>query len=241
MTRPSDVPGHRPWAVVAGRLLGGAVVVYLALVAAGLSLTHTALAAPLRTADLTASSWFVAHRTPTMDFWTVYYSGLSNTNTAIVVAVVMVAVLALIFRRWQEPVVLAGALLGELFIFLLVTATVHRPRPPVGRMDPAPPTSSFPSGHTGAAVALYVTFALLAWRYLWQHLPDLRWLRVSVAGVLVVLPVLVGYSRLYRAMHYPTDVVGGALAGGLWAAIVVTTLLPRPARTSVTSAVTADA
>jgi membrane-associated phospholipid phosphatase len=230
--RPSQERGHRPWPVVAGRLLGGAAAVYLALVAAGLGLTHTALATPLRTADLNASTWFVTRRTPTMDFWTVYYSGLSNTNTAVVVAVVMVAVLALMFRRWQEPVVLASALLGELFIFLLVTATVHRPRPPVGQMDPAPPTSSFPSGHTGAAVALYVTFAVLAWRYLSRRHPALGWLRVVVVAVLAVLPVLVGYSRLYRAMHYPSDVAGGALAGGLWVAIVVSTLLPRAPRAS---------
>ena len=236
MTRPQDLTG-RPWPVVVARLLGGGVLVYLALVAAGLTLTRVGALGGLRTADLSASSWFVVHRTPTMDFWTVYYSGLSNTNTAIVVGVLLVVVLALVLRRWQEPVALATALLGELFIFLLVTATVHRPRPPVGRMDPAPPTSSFPSGHTGAAVALYVTMAVLAWRYLSHRHPDRGWLRMVVTSVLVMLPVLVGYSRLYRAMHYPTDVAGGALAGGLWVAIVVSTLLPRAARPVVVAPV----
>ena len=58
----------------------------------------------------------------------------------------------------------------------------------------------------------------------------------SDAAVLFVLPVVVGLSRLYRGMHYPTDVVIGALGGGLWLAVVVTTLL-RPAATEVSRAV----
>lgn len=121
---------------------------------------------------------------------------MSKTSPAIVVDVLLVAVLALLLRRWQEPVAPATARLGELFLFLLVTATVHPPRPPVDRMDPAPPTSILPSGHTGAAVALYVTMAVLAWRYLSHRQGDLQWLRVVVSRVLVALPVLVGYSRL---------------------------------------------
>jgi membrane-associated phospholipid phosphatase len=50
--------------------------------------------------------------------------------------------------------------------------------------------------------------------------------RVAVV-VLFCIPVVVGLSRLYRGMHYPTDVLAGALTGGLWLLLVITTLHPR--------------
>jgi undecaprenyl-diphosphatase len=47
-------------------------------------------------------------------------------------------------------IVLVVAMVGEVTIFLTITAIVSRPRPDVARLDGAPPTSSFPSGHTFA-------------------------------------------------------------------------------------------
>jgi undecaprenyl-diphosphatase len=110
---------------------------------------------------------------------------------------------------------------GELLVFLAVTATVHRPRPDVILLDAAPPTSSFPSGHTAAAMALYGCLAILVLLILAHR----RAAQVA-AFLLFAVPVIVGISRLYRGMHYPTDVIIGALGGGLWLLIVVTTLLP---------------
>jgi membrane-associated phospholipid phosphatase len=109
---------------------------------------------------------------------------------------------------------------GELLIFLGVTATVHRPRPPVARLDVAPETSSFPSGHTAAAMVLYGGIAIMI---LWVYgsRPATR----VIAGVLFCVPVIVALCRLYRGMHYPTDVLGGALLGSFWLCLVTTTLL----------------
>jgi membrane-associated phospholipid phosphatase len=48
---------------------------------------------------------------------------------------------------------------------------------------------------------------------------------VAVALLLCLVPVIVGLSRIYRGMHFPNDVIAGALAGGLWMAVVMSTLL----------------
>ena len=61
-----------------------------------------------------------------------------------------------------------------------------------------------------------------------------------VAALLCLVPFIVGISRLYRGMHHPTDVVFGALGGGLWLALVLSTLLPRP-RQDVARVVSPDA
>lgn len=94
----------------------------------------------------------------------------------------------------------------ETAVFMAAAAVVGRPRPDVRRLDRPAPTSSFPSGHTGASTALHWTLAERAGEGgSWG--PGLRWL----------VPPLVGLSRLYRGMHHPSDVVVGA-AVGAWAA-----------------------
>ncbi|MBC7325414.1 MAG: phosphatase PAP2 family protein [Moorella sp. (in: Bacteria)] len=61
---------------------------------------------------------------------------------------------------------------------------------------------SFPSGHTAASFSLAVVFAM--------NFPALTWLLVAIAG-------LTGLSRMYVGMHYPSDVLGGATLGALFA------------------------
>jgi membrane-associated phospholipid phosphatase len=136
---------------------------------------------------------------------------------------VLVVGLRLWLKRWREAVTIFVSITGELFIFVLVTATVHRQRPTVPHLDPAPPTSSFPSGHTGAAVALYVGLAVILLLVTRGSLYRAGF--VVPAAVLCVVPFIVGVSRMYRGMHFFTDVIAGALAGGLWMAIVVATLM----------------
>jgi membrane-associated phospholipid phosphatase len=209
------------------RLLAGAIVVYLLLAGTGLLLTHVLSHGAFGRWDSSVSRWFDGQRTDTLNSLTHYGSGLSDTNTAIAVTAVLFVGLRLAFGRWRESVTVLISIVGELTIFLGVTSTVSRHRPPVPHLDPAPPTSSFPSGHTGAAVALYVGLAVI----LLIVTRDSRH-RVAVvvlAGLLCLIPLIVAISRVYRGMHFASDVIAGALAGGLWMVIVVRTLLGRRA------------
>jgi membrane-associated phospholipid phosphatase len=104
-------------------------------------------------------------------------------------------------------VVPAIAIAVQAAVFMLAALVVGGERPEVEQLDPAPPTSSFPSGHSGASIALYVSLSLMAQRI--GH----AWLRVSVTVVLLVLPLLVVYARLYRGMHHLSDVIVGVLNG----------------------------
>ena len=220
--RPLDPPGARRRVV--GILAVGATSLTVLLILLGLGLTHLSDAGVLRRWDRSVDQWLFGHRTGGLDTLTRFGSGVANTQTAIVVGVVAFLLLRWWLGRWYESWVLAVALVGELVVFLAVTAAVHRPRPDVPRLDEAPATSSFPSGHTGAAVALYGCLAVLLLRYASSRLG------VLAAVLLWLVPVAVAASRLYRGMHYPTDVLAGALGGGIWLLVVLRVLLPRPTR-----------
>lgn len=173
--------------------------------------------------DAATTQRVVARRTPLLDTLTHVGTTMADTLAALVVTAVAVVLLRWWLGRWRESVIVVVAVIGELLIFLAITALVHRDRPPVVRLDEAPPTSSFPSGHTGAAVALYVCLAVLALRTV-PHRPLAR----VLAAVGLAIPVIVAASRVYRGMHYLSDVVAGAFASGIWLAVVLVVLL-RPA------------
>jgi undecaprenyl-diphosphatase len=206
-------------------LAGGAVAVTAVLVALGLWLTHLPVSDGLVLHDRSVDAWFVAHRTRLWDAVTVVGSGSANTQTVIAVAAIAFLALRWWLGRWYESWVVVAAAAGELLIFLVVTAAVHRPRPTVPQLDVAPPTSSFPSGHTGAAVATYGCIAYIVLRYA-VHRGRAR----VVAIVLCLVPVCVGLSRLYRGMHFPSDVLAGVLGGSLWLLVVLVVLMPRHGR-----------
>jgi membrane-associated phospholipid phosphatase len=153
-------------------------------------------------------------RSPDLNDITHYLSYLSETITVIVVGAVVFVSARLAWKRWRESLFVLAVLVGEVSIFVGVTALVDRNRPPVRQLDAAPATSSFPSGHTAAAVALYGAIALLASERVRSR--ALVWIAVAAA---VLIPVAVAGARMYRGMHFLTDVVAGAALGAVWLVI----------------------
>ncbi len=202
-------------------LLGGAIVIWGVMSLLGLLLTHVIDHGTVHQADLGVNQWFVRRRTSFWNDATAVGTGMAETITVIVVTAVAALVLRWMTKRWREAVMLITSIVGELAIFLATTMIVPQRRPAVSKLDPAPPTSSYPSGHTAAAVCLYGALAvLLLWLYAGR--PGAR----IVAVLLFCVPVFVALSRVYRGMHYPSDVLAGALLGALWLSLVTRTFLP---------------
>ncbi|MGN6680378.1 MAG: phosphatase PAP2 family protein, partial [Streptosporangiaceae bacterium] len=202
-------------------LFGGAVAIWGVMSLLGLLLTHIIDRGSVHKADLGVNQWFVQQRTSLWNGATAIGTEMAETITVIAIAVAAVLILRWVTKRWYEAIMLVTCIVGELAIFLATTMVVPQRRPTVHKLDMAPPTSSYPSGHTGAAVCLYGCLAiLLLWLYRGQ--PGVK----VIAIVLFCVPVFVAVSRVYRGMHYPSDVLAGALLGVLWLSLVTRTFHP---------------
>jgi membrane-associated phospholipid phosphatase len=197
-------------------LLGWAVVIAAVGVVAGMLLAKVGAHTALGRADAGVDRWFAAHRTAGLNTITLVAAEVGGTPVVTGLAILTVAGAALRWRRWREPALVGAAVLGEVLIFLAITALVDRPRPPVPHLDAAPPTSSFPSGHTAAAIVLYGSWAVLAFQHARSAL-----VRGLFAALAVVVPIAVGLARLYRGMHFPTDVIAGAMLSLVWLPLTV--------------------
>lgn len=124
---------------------------------------------------------------------------------------IVLSLLMVCFRRTRKAGVLAlcAMALGLVAVNLTIKPLVDRPRPwlvveglthIVEEDDP----HSFPSGHTCAAFAAGM---------IWLRALPWRWGRIAA----VVLAVCMGLSRLYVGVHYPSDVMAGAIIGALCA------------------------
>jgi undecaprenyl-diphosphatase len=212
-------------ASTAARVVVLLAVLYGLLVGIGLLLTKVLDTSDLIDQEEEVNQALADNRTAELNDVTYLLSGLGNTAAIIAALAVVAIALGLAMRRWDVPVFLVLAVSAQALVFLLVTLTISRQRPQVERLDDSPPTSSFPSGHTGAATALFIASALLVTWYVRR-----RWVRLLAVTLLVAVPLLVAYGRLYRGMHHPTDIVGAYLNGLACIAIATATVLPRRQR-----------
>ncbi|RKR87673.1 undecaprenyl-diphosphatase [Micromonospora pisi] len=212
------------------RLLLPLLVLYGVMVGLGLLVTKVLYDTWPLTVEDTVNRELESERSGTLNAISLVFSTIASTPAIIAVTVIAATILALTTRRWREPAFLIAAVSAQALIFLFTTMVIDRERPAVEHMDTSPPTSSFPSGHTSAAIALYGGLAVLLALHARRTATKVAWW-----SLLVVVPVGVALTRMYRGMHHPSDVIGSLVNSASCLLIMARGLLDRILRRDATA------
>jgi len=155
-------------------------------------------------------------------------SALGGFTVLWLLSAVVVGYLLLIRRR-EEALLLAISLIAASLLNAGIKELVRRPRPFVVPHLANVSNASFPSGHAMLSATTYLTMAVLLAR-----LQTGLWARIYIHTLAIGLVLLIGLSRIYLGVHWPSDVLGGWCLGAAWSLgfslLAASRLKPAPAR-----------
>jgi undecaprenyl-diphosphatase len=148
--------------------------------------------------------------------------------TALLIVTLTVVAYLLLARHRRTAAFVFAATSGGTIAGNLLKLVYNRPRPTLVPHLVDVTSASFPSGHATDSAVVYLTLAALLARTMTD-----RPLRLYVLAVAIVLTLMIGFSRVYLGVHWPSDVVAGWTFGAAWAlccSILYRRLYPVPAR-----------
>jgi len=132
--------------------------------------------------------------------------------TGLTVIVALIAGYFAAFRRYREALILIAAPISGSMLSNWLKLYFNRDRPPLELHAVTVINPSFPSGHAMLSAVVYLTLAVLIARF-----SDRRRVKIYSLAMGVTMTLVVGMSRVYLGVHWPTDVLAGWSLGAAWA------------------------
>jgi len=136
-------------------------------------------------------------------------------TAVITLMVTCVTVFLLLWRHWRSAAFLVVSVVGGLLISLALKHYFNRDRPDIFEHGSETMTQAFPSGHSANSAVAYLAVAILL-----TKLARSPRMKAYILAVGFIVPLLVGFSRVALAVHWPTDVLAGWLLGLAWGLLV---------------------
>lgn len=159
---------------------------------------------------------------PELTPWIKFITSLGN-HAFLIPAFITLIIVLILYRQKKESLQTLLIALSSLGLMSLFKNLFQRNRPDHPLVDGIT-NYSFPSGHAMMSIAFY---GLLIW-LAGMHLGQQKTLRNLVMGFLILLILLIGFSRIYLRVHYPSDVIAGYCFGiaWLWLSLRITARIP---------------
>lgn len=192
------------WKLAAGLCLAAGAMFFFGWLASEIAEGET------KVFDETIRNFFQHIATPaltdTMIFFTYVGSGYG------IIPLLIIAVAVLLYKNYKRAaILLIITMIGESVLSFVLKHTFQRPRPAAFFDFKLPSSDSFPSGHAFASLCFFGALAL----FISSRTANRSW-QITVWITAVFLFLIIGISRIYLGVHYPSDVVAGYAAGFVW-------------------------
>jgi len=139
---------------------------------------------------------------------------VTSLGSTTVIGLILFSIMGYLFLERRPAVAwwMFGAVSGGILLNNLLKLGIGRPRPEIAGVAVKVFSSSFPSGHASLSAIAYLTLGALLARTQ-QSIA----MRLYVMSLAIMLTVLVGLTRIYLGVHYPSDVLAGWCIGSAWA------------------------
>lgn len=141
-----------------------------------------------------------------------FFTTAGSTVSVFIISCLILWYLFSVLHHRAEAILFFTVNVGAAVINQSMKLVFHRPRPDDHRLIDIT-GYSFPSGHSMSAFAMYGILVFLLWRHL-----QTSWGRFLIILIGTAMTLAIGISRIYLGVHYPSDVLGGYLAGAFWLA-----------------------
>lgn len=148
---------------------------------------------------------------------TVFMKGVTNcaSSTFLIVSYAVIITVYLLLKDWKRSVEIASIGIGGFIINYVMKLSFHRLRPPNPLIEKLQ-SFSFPSGHATSAFIFYGLLTYLIWK------TNISKVYKYISGsILILFSLLIGFSRVYLRVHYPSDVLAGFCIGFAWLLLAV--------------------
>lgn len=165
--------------------------------------------------DDTVSEFIHSYRSPTLTPVFEFITHLGDRGAYFVAAIMVAAFFYFKYGRWKFTLQTILVLLLSSLSNVVLKKVINRERPSLEHLV-AVSTLSYPSGHSMSAMAFYGFLIYLSFRFSGSW-----WLKAAAFIGFGGLILLIGISRIYLGVHYPSDVIAGCLGGLIWVTFCV--------------------
>ena len=160
--------------------------------------------------DSRITAYVITYRTPELNNILQFITNLGDLYGYIAVTTICSLFFFLKFKNWRYVIQLVFVIIISGLSNLALKEVINRARPTAEHLVSVE-TLSYPSGHAMSATAFY-GFLI----YLFYFLKINRWLKIGLIALCSFLIVSIGISRIYLGVHFPSDILGGVIAGIIW-------------------------
>ncbi|MBP3964791.1 phosphatase PAP2 family protein [Paenibacillus lignilyticus] len=143
------------------------------------------------------------------------FNKIGSTSTMIPLVLIIAVLFFFVFKHRKELVLLLGGMLGSTLLNELLKPIYKRARPDIHRLVEQQ-GFSYPSGNAMAALTFYCLITYL----LWRHIHRRSW-RIALLCFSAAMILIMGVSRIYLGVHYPSDILAGFWLSACWVALCI--------------------